>query len=108
MPETSSFRTGMAKDAAFFFLYLLILAALGWRFDTDQLAQFLTTHFGSKLDELGFGSFAVTLGMLVFSVRRWMEMKSALAREEHFEIEHAKAEAVSRSKSDFLANMSHE
>src|SRR4051794_2246627 len=105
MPEGAHSRW-MKKDLTALAIYAGVVILFGWIFDTDEIAKQLARHSGSKIDEICFGSLAVSLGMLVFSGRRWMEMKSALAREEHFEIERAKAEAISRSKSEFLANMS--
>jgi CheY-like chemotaxis protein/nitrogen-specific signal transduction histidine kinase len=57
------------------------------------------------LDELIFGSLAVSLGLVVFSVRRWLEVRRETDRAES---ERANAEAANRAKSEFLANMSHE
>jgi two-component system sensor histidine kinase/response regulator len=74
-------------------------------FDTNQFTKYLATRSESKLDEFVFGSLAVSIGLIVFSLRRWLEVRRESARAE---AEKARAEAASSAKSEFLANMSHE
>jgi signal transduction histidine kinase len=96
-------RIGLDVTVLVFFVVCVFLAAAF--FDTNQLTNYLATRSESKLDELIFGSLAVSMGLIVFSLRRWLEVRRETDRAES---ERANAEAANRAKSDFLANMSHE
>ena len=92
-------------DLAILVVFVVCVLLAGSVFDINQFTNYLATRSESKLDELVFGSLAVSIGSIVFSLRRWLEVRRETARAES---ERARAEAASRAKSEFLANMSHE
>jgi len=100
-----SLRSRIRLDLAILIVFVVCVLLAGSVFDTNQLTDYLATHSESKLDELVFGSLAVSIGLIAFSLRRWLEVRRESARAES---EKARAEAASSAKSEFLANMSHE
>jgi signal transduction histidine kinase len=99
--ERSKARIDLLALSAFVVVTLLFT----WHYETDSLVRFLAAHSDTKLDEAIFGGIAVSFALMIFSIRRWRELRTEIARADRAT---AMAEDASRAKSEFLANMSHE
>jgi signal transduction histidine kinase/DNA-binding response OmpR family regulator len=87
---------------------VLVTVILGWRFESGGLIRFLAAQSESKLDEAIIGCMAISMALMIFSIRRWRDLQREVARGDRADIAKAMAEAGNLAKSEFLANMSHE
>ena len=106
-------RFGMLIELAIIGAFAVAAFALGAEYNLfEEMSVWLAAHDDLEIDEIFFISIVLTIGLCVFSLRRWRELSHTVAeRDRTLEELHAakdKAEVANQAKGEFLANMSHE
>lgn len=79
-------------------LLSLLIAAIAFVFffDTGSIAEWVAEHRSSKIDEVIVASWALTIGLAAFSIRRWRELIQQVHKYEQL---HAAMSALTRESS---------
>ena len=96
---------------------LLVLAISGFIFGAvtdafERLHDFFQAYEEWELDETFFAVVTLNVGLTIFAIRRWLELRRELhlraEAEEKLRILYQKANEATLSRGRFIANMSHE
>jgi diguanylate cyclase (GGDEF)-like protein len=81
-PELNRVRAAQQRDLFGVALALLSSFVVVFFFDTGSLAQWIADHKDTKIDEVIVTGVILVIGLLFFSIRRWMELTDQVARYE--------------------------
>jgi diguanylate cyclase (GGDEF)-like protein len=66
------------RDLLILLLFVIGAIAFVFLFDTGSIAEWVANHKDSKVDEVIVASFALTIGLAVFSLRRSLDLKQQM------------------------------
>lgn len=88
--ETTRLKNTQLRDLVGLVLAVAISVVLVLLFDTGSLAEWISRHKDTKVDEAIVVAAILLVGLCFFSVRRWLELSAQIARYEELHIRTSK------------------
>jgi len=88
--ETTRLKNTQLRDLVGLFVALAIAVVLVLLFDTGSIAEWISRHKETKVDEAIVVAAILLVGLCFFSVRRWLELSAQIARYQELHIRTSK------------------